>query len=313
MPDIYLYLGETNPNDITVSDPTVLRGGVVNVTGTGTVYESGSVIVCSAQEEFVAGSVLSEAGESIVSSSALIFQSTASLYECGETASSSGALNFVGASNISECGEIEIVSGTLEFTSNALLQECGEKSDSSGKQTFDANSFLNESGESLSISCNLIFNGITVIYESGESASSSSEQIFESFALISEQSDAIGSPGMPLAIIVESTFSIQGLGEITNDEITIDGTVSLEESGDFAESSGESTNIIPAFMWGGAGGGKLGDIKKYKSNATGIDGAESVSACGVVFMPESKGDTKIEDILNEDEEILTLFAMIEGD
>jgi hypothetical protein len=89
MPDIFLYAGEPNPNDIRLGDPTVLRGGGGPVTYSYT--GSGGLLL--------AGAATYALGKSYPVSGGLVFGGVGTV-KLGKTYSPSGGLVFAGAANV---------------------------------------------------------------------------------------------------------------------------------------------------------------------------------------------------------------------
>lgn len=109
MPDIFLYSGEPNPNDIRLGDPSALRGGGGSVTysyaGTGGLLFAGSGELSKTKVPSVSGGVLF-AGTSAVSRSRTFIVSGgltlagAGAYARAITYTASGGVLFAGTSEI---------------------------------------------------------------------------------------------------------------------------------------------------------------------------------------------------------------------
>ena len=109
MPDIFLYAGEPNPNDIRLGDPTALRGG-----GGATSYSytgSGGFVL--------AGAATYAIGKSYPVSGGLLFAGAATV-KLGKTYSPSGGVQFGGAGTVTRSFSYGPTGG-LVFAGTALV------------------------------------------------------------------------------------------------------------------------------------------------------------------------------------------------
>jgi len=102
MPDIFLYAGEANPNDIKLSDPTLLRSGAA-ITGT------------SAQSQSIATSSATGAIANV---------GTSSNPQTDSTSSASGLLTVTGTSAQSQSANQSQASGTIGISGISGSSEC---------------------------------------------------------------------------------------------------------------------------------------------------------------------------------------------
>jgi hypothetical protein len=123
MPDIFLYSGEPNPNDIKLSDPTSLRSGAAI---TGTSAQSQSIATSSAN------GLITVSGSSPVSQSANSSQSTGTITVSGssaltqspQTSDASGSISVTGASSQSQSPNQSDASGAIEIPGISGTSEC---------------------------------------------------------------------------------------------------------------------------------------------------------------------------------------------
>ena len=143
-----------------------------------------------------------------------------------------------------------------------------------------------ESGEAVAGVASEVFAGVASFTESGEAMFASGEELFTA-----------------IAALIESGESFEAKA---SSGVTITGTASFTESGESLDATGVVKAKEPTFMWTAGGWGKLGT----NGIATIRESTESFSARGTVIIPETKGQTGIEEILEEE---MILFSMIEGD
>lgn len=114
MPDVFLYPGEANPDDVKLRDPTT-SSGTPAITGTGALTLVGPAVVGSGKETFRGTGAPALVGPAVSGSGKETFRATGALALVGPTIAGSGKETFRGTGAATLVGPAVAGTGTETF------------------------------------------------------------------------------------------------------------------------------------------------------------------------------------------------------